>query len=43
MIIVKTILVIIGIILGSSWLTVLIGAGVKIGLKNYFNDISKKK
>ena len=41
MILLKIILLVIGFILGSSWLTVLIAAGVKMGLKNYFNESSK--
>lgn len=37
----KIILLVIGFILGSLWLTVLIAAGVKMGLKNYFDESSK--
>lgn len=37
----KIILLVIGFILGSLWLTILISAGVKTGLKNYFDESSK--
>lgn len=41
MVVVKIILIVIGFILASSWITVLIAAGVKMGLKNYFDQSSK--
>ena len=41
MMILKIILLVIGFIIGSLWLTVLIAAGVKMGLKNYFDESSK--
>jgi len=41
MILLKIILLVIGFIIGSLWLTVLIAAGVKMGLKNYFDESSK--
>lgn len=43
MIVIKIILIIIGFIFVSTWLTILIGAGVETGLKNYFNKFSKKE
>ena len=41
MIILKITLVVVGFIISSLWLTVLIAAGVKMGLKNYFDESSK--
>ena len=41
MIFLKIILLVIGFIIGSFWLTVIIAAGVKMGLKNYFDESSK--
>lgn len=43
MIFVKIILIAVGFIFASCWLTILIGAGVESGLKNYFNKSSKKE
>ena len=43
MVVIKIILIVIGFILASTWLTILIGAGVKMGLENYFKKSSKKK
>ena len=37
----KIILLVIGFIISSLWLTVLIAAGVKMGLKKYFEESSK--
>ena len=41
MIVIKILLLVIGFIISSLWITVLIAAGVKIGLKNYFDKSSK--
>ena len=41
MILLKIILLVIGFIISSLWLTVLIASGVKMGLKNYFDESSK--
>ena len=43
MIILKIIFIIVMAMIASFWLTVLIGAGVKMGLKNYFDESSKKE
>ena len=41
MIALKIIGIIAGIIFASFWLTLIISAGVSVGLKNYFDRISK--
>lgn len=41
MVAIKIILILSGFVLASLWLTVLIAAGVKIGLKQYFDKSSK--
>ena len=41
MIFLKIILIVLGFLLASAWVTVLIAAGVKMGLKNYFDESSK--
>lgn len=41
MIVIKILLLIFAFIISSLWITVLIAAGVKMGLKNYFNESSK--
>lgn len=39
MTILKIVLVLLGFLIGSFWLTVLIAAGVRAGLKNYFESL----
>ena len=41
MVVVKIILIVIGFILASIWLAAIVAAGVKTGLKNYFDKSSK--
>ena len=38
MIILKIVLLVLGFLLASFWLTILIAAGVRAGLKNYFES-----
>ena len=38
MIILKIVLLVLGFLIGSLWLAVLIAAGVRAGLKNYFES-----
>jgi hypothetical protein len=42
MIALKIIGIIAGVIVASFWLTIIISAGVSVGLKNYFDKVSKK-
>lgn len=42
MIVLKIIGIIAGFIFVTSWLTIIISAGVSAGLKNYFDKVSKK-
>lgn len=39
----KIIAIILGFLIGSLWLTVLIAAGVRAGLKNYFENKTSKE